>query len=216
MVLCWWCCVGDVVLMMLCWWRVVLMVCCVSVVFMMLCWWCLCWWCCVVLVLCGVGVVLMVMCWWWCVEHVVWMVLCWWRRRRTRRRRRREEKEEAGWSKKNKNPTWQCGEIAGAHACSYPLSFGSVQVLKGVCPNYLDVSQNGGTPKSSSLVFLHWKHPSMLGYRPYGNPAVTPLRVATHLSKFATWTTNWGMHHFYDTLKNFTYYWWTYCTYVCV
>ena len=129
MVLCWWWW-----LMVMCWWWW-LMVMCWWWWLMVMCWWwwlmvlwwwwwlmVLWWWCCVD------GVVLMAMGWWWCVDGdgwwwcvdgdgwcwcvdgVVLMVLCSWcvGGGRPRRRRRRRE---AGWSKKNKNPTWQCGEI---------------------------------------------------------------------------------------------------------
>ena len=59
MMLCWWRCVDDVVLMVMCWcWCHVLMV--------------LCRWCCVD------GDVLMRSCCWCCVDDVVEMVLCWW------------------------------------------------------------------------------------------------------------------------------------------
>ena len=108
--MCWWCCVdGCDVLMVcvdgvvvMCWWCVLMVLwwCVDGVVLMVLCWWC-----------CVDGVLLMVLFWWCCVDGVVVMVLCWWCCVVRRRRREEEEEEEAaGCSKKNKNPTWQCGE----------------------------------------------------------------------------------------------------------
>ena len=100
MMMCWWCCVDGVVLMVLVWW------CCA---------WCcvdgmwddvLCWWCCVDGEWDdGVDVL--------CVDDVVMVRWCCWRgdvKEAAAEEAVEAEEAAAGWSKKNKNPTWQCGE----------------------------------------------------------------------------------------------------------
>ena len=74
------------------------------------------WWC-VVLMVCS--------CWWWCVDDDVLMVLCWgcvddgvlwwWCVDDDVLKEEEEAAAAAGWSKKNKKPTWQCGEKSRKH-----------------------------------------------------------------------------------------------------